>query len=72
MFRRRYSTYFLLIKNRPPVDQGHPRHVVNLLVDVSVDGTVLQPAVVKKNDTGVIEGQKRHKKQILILIYNIK
>ena len=56
-----YYTYLLLVKNGPPVDSGHPRHVVNLLVDLSVEGAVLQPALMEVNDTGVRRGQKRCK-----------
>lgn len=46
------STYLLLVENRPPVNQGHQQDIIDLFVNVSVDGAVLQPAVMELDDTG--------------------
>lgn len=62
-------TYLFVVENRRPVDSGHPRHVVNLLEDVSVEGAVLQPALVEEEDAGVIRGQKRCKETKTFFLY---
>lgn len=67
MFRQCYYSYLLLVENRPPVDSGHQRHVVNLLVDFSVEGAVLQPAIMEVDDAGVTRGQRRCKETTLII-----
>ncbi len=61
MFRRCDDTYLLLVENRSPVDSGHPRHVINLLVDFTVEGAVLQPALMEVCDTRVTRGERRCK-----------
>lgn len=61
MFGQCHYTYLLLVENGPPVDSGHQRHVINLLVDVSVEGAVLQPALMEVDDTGVTRRQKTRK-----------
>lgn len=58
MFTQCYYTYLLRVENGAPVDPGHQRHIVNLFVDFSVEGAVLQPALVEMDDTGVTRGQR--------------
>lgn len=46
-------SYFLFLKNRPPVDEGHLWHIVHRIVYLSVEGTVFQPAFMEVVDTEV-------------------
>lgn len=59
LFRLCYYTYLFLVENRSPVNSGHQRHIVNLFVDVSVEGAVLQPALMEVDDAGVARETKR-------------
>ena len=43
-------SYLLVLKHRPPVNEGHPRHIVHRIIDLSVEGAVFEPALVEVAD----------------------
>lgn len=45
-----YQSYLLVLKHRPPVNEGHPRHIVHGIVDLLVEGAVFEPALVEVAD----------------------
>lgn len=45
-----YQSYLLVLKHRPPVNEGHPRHIFHGFIELSVEDAVFEPALVEVAD----------------------